>query len=214
MWGLQSGTGEYPHTHLRSMSYGNCRAEERPLPMKKSGSDPLLCVAVTYTVSSPYLSISHYSGSLPTNEVMFHVPKFRPMPCKTWLPPPHCYFGLSPTRSCGWPSHQALTCGHHLQDWLQGWWVPATQTEQGVVVPINRPSSLISVHQGWSHQEHYIPCDIALRFTKLHNQDFVLIHKGNFKNNTKCTYTGLKIFNASKPVFFLTCSLLHHIMPN
>lgn len=169
MWGLQSGTGEYPHTHLRSMSYGNCRAEKRPLPMKKSGSDPLLCVAVTYTVSSPYLSISHYSGSLPTSEVMFHVPKFRPMPCKTWLPPPHCYFGLSPTRSYGWPSHQALTCGHHLQDWLQGWWVPATQTEQGVVVPINRPSSLISVHQGWSHQEHYIPCDIALRFTKLHN---------------------------------------------
>ncbi|KAI3351319.1 hypothetical protein L3Q82_005864 [Scortum barcoo] len=70
------GSYEQAHTSSPPLTLGNSRVVWRVQPLSRSWvPEPKLCVEVSPTISSRYLSTSRTSsGSFPPSEVTFHVP--------------------------------------------------------------------------------------------------------------------------------------------
>ncbi|KAI3352607.1 hypothetical protein L3Q82_005542 [Scortum barcoo] len=101
-WRLSWGAiSKQAHTSSPPLTLGNSRVVEGPAPLKELGSraQAAMCVEVSPTISSRYLSTSRTSsGSFPPSEVTFHVPIARVLvqglgrrgPPPRLLPKPHC----------------------------------------------------------------------------------------------------------------------------
>ncbi|KAF7644025.1 hypothetical protein LDENG_00229370, partial [Lucifuga dentata] len=78
-FGAQPGTCEYPHTCQAPLTLSNSRKGESPASLSRHlVPQPVLCVEVSPTISSWYLSTScTSSGYFPAREMTFHIPRVR-----------------------------------------------------------------------------------------------------------------------------------------